>query len=128
MHVPAHITCRKPCLPAPKPAPPKLYPPPSLRYNVTISEPGRYTPRFPLVNQRLYDNEVEGQFYLLYDAHKRLLSCEDCYPKAVRLGKGEHVVKVQMRHDSVGLLEKLKAMPLLLDRALEDKVRIRSMR
>ena len=93
------------------------------RYNVTISEPARYTPRFPLVNQRLYDNEVEGQFYLVYDTHKRLLSCEDCYPKAVRLGKGDHVVKMQMRHDNVGLLEKLKAMPLLLDRALDDKVR-----
>ncbi|CAI5460078.1 unnamed protein product [Closterium sp. Yama58-4] len=87
----------------------------------SISQSGRYTPRLPLLNQRLYDSEVEGQFFQLFDSHRRLLACEDAYPKPVKLGKGEFTVKLQIRGDQVGRLEKLKTMPLLLDRTLDDK-------
>ncbi|GJP41683.1 hypothetical protein CLOM_g1324 [Closterium sp. NIES-68] len=93
----------------------------NLTYKLSISEPGRYTPRFPLLNQRLYDSEVEGQFFQLFDSHRRLLACEDAYPKPVKLPKGELTLKLQIRGDKVARLEKLKAMPLLMDRTLEDK-------
>ncbi|CAI5460083.1 unnamed protein product [Closterium sp. Yama58-4] len=93
----------------------------NITYKFSISESGRYTPRLPLLNQRLYDSEVEGQFFQLFDSHRRLLACEDAYPKPVKLGKGEFTVKLQIRGDQVGRLEKLKTMPLLLDRTLDDK-------
>ncbi|CAI5497235.1 unnamed protein product, partial [Closterium sp. Naga37s-1] len=93
----------------------------NITYKFSISESGRYTPRLPLLNQRLYDSEIEGQFFQLFDSHRRVLACEDAYPKPVKLGKGEFTVKLQIRGDKVGRLEKLKTMPLLLDRALEDK-------
>ena len=32
----------------------------------------------------------------------------DIYPEAVQLKKGEYVVRVALRHDDAGLLEKLK--------------------
>lgn len=169
-----------------------------LVYKFSVSEGGRFTPRFPLLNQRLYDNEYEGQFYMIFDSNKvpgcqmllyttvpktnayciaripsamclyavlpvyywrrmlpqysiprycfllsfkeccppvpcsscflcvplqMLLSQEDCYPKSVKLGKGDYILRLQVRHDNTSYLDKLKKMPLLLDRALDDKVR-----
>jgi len=52
-----------------------------------------------------------------------LLSQEDCYPKSVKLGKGGSALRLQVRHDNTAYLDKLKKMPLLLDRSLDDKVR-----
>lgn len=40
------------------------------RYKFSLSEGGSVTPRFPLLNDRMYDNEFESQFYMICDSNK----------------------------------------------------------
>ena len=40
------------------------------RYKVVLTEGGNYTPRLPLLNGRMYDNEVEQQYYAIFDTNK----------------------------------------------------------
>lgn len=92
-----------------------------LTYKVSLSESGKYTPRIPLLNDRMYENEIEGQFYMIFDVNKRLLASGNIYPKAVKLTKGDYTVCLLLRHDDVPLLEKLKKTSILFDRSLDDK-------
>ena len=55
-------------------------------------------------------------------AQARRVATGDVFPKSVRLGKGEHVLQFQFRHDDVKRLEAVKKMPLLLDRSLGSPV------
>ncbi|XP_024527545.1 tripeptidyl-peptidase 2 [Selaginella moellendorffii] len=93
----------------------------TLIYKVNLSEGGKYTPRFPALNGRVYDNEFESQFYMIYDANKRVLSMGDVYPKGVKLSKGEYTIRLLIRHDNSSFLEKLKKAVLFIDRGLEEK-------
>jgi hypothetical protein len=50
----------------------------------------------------VYDGELEGQMSMLCDGNKRLLKVSDIYPEDVQLGKGDYVIRVQLRHDDTG--------------------------
>ena len=43
----------------------------------------------------------------------------DIYPEAVQLKKGDYTIRVILRHDDAALLERLKGMPLVVERKLE---------
>jgi tripeptidyl-peptidase-2 len=44
----------------------------------------------------------------VFDSNKRLLYTGDAVPDEVSLVKGDHTARVMLRHDNMGLLEKLK--------------------
>ncbi|XP_024379679.1 tripeptidyl-peptidase 2 isoform X4 [Physcomitrium patens] len=93
----------------------------TLTYKFSLAEGGNVTPRIPILNGRMYDNEFESQFYMLCDSNKRVLSMGDVYPVGVKLSKGDYTLLLHIRHDNMNHLEKLKKAVLLLDRDLEDK-------
>src|SRR5690606_30263931 len=47
---------------------------------------------------------------------------DDVWPEATQIGKGEHTLQLQLRHTDVAKLEKLKTMPMLLERPLAGTV------
>lgn len=50
----------------------------------------------------MYDGELEGQMTFLTDANKRLIKVSDIYPEDVQLGKGDYIIRAQLRHDDTG--------------------------
>ena len=50
----------------------------------------------------VYDGELEGQMTFLTDANKRLIKVSDIYPEDVQLGKGDYIIRAQLRHDDTG--------------------------
>jgi tripeptidyl-peptidase-2 len=52
---------------------------------------------------------------MLFDKNKRHLATGDAWPTGVRLAKGKYTVRLQLRHESVPLLESLKELPMVLD-------------
>ncbi|KAJ7534838.1 hypothetical protein O6H91_12G006200 [Diphasiastrum complanatum] len=93
----------------------------TLTYKFTSTEAGRMTPRFPYLNKRIYDNEFESQFYMISDVNKRVVAKGDVYPKGVRLSKGDYTLRLYIRHDNVGYLEKLRKSVVFVDKALDEK-------
>ncbi|KAL2642830.1 hypothetical protein R1flu_010417 [Riccia fluitans] len=93
----------------------------TLKYKFSLGEAAEVTPRLSYLNNRIYDTEFESQFYMIFDVNKRVLGSGDCYPKKVKLPKGDYLLRMLVRHDNVNYLEKLKKSPLLLDRKLEEK-------
>ncbi|KAG0562456.1 hypothetical protein M758_9G144800 [Ceratodon purpureus] len=93
----------------------------TLTYKFSITEGGNVTPRLPILNDRMYDNEFESQFFMLCDSNKRVLATGDVYPTSVKLSKGDYTLLLHIRHNNMSYLEKLKKAVLLLDRNLEDK-------
>lgn len=49
----------------------------------------------------------------MFDAHKALVATEEAKASYVTLKKGEHSLRLVVRHDSQELLDKLKALPLV---------------
>lgn len=60
-----------------------------------------------LVCRYLYDSPLEAQLTQVFDSNKRLLYTGDAVPDEVSLVKGDHTARVMLRHDNMGLLEKL---------------------
>ena len=92
-----------------------------LEYRFSVAEAGgeEVTPRAPLLNGVLYESPFEAQFFMAYDGSKKLLGCGDAWPGSVKCPKGEVVVRLSVRHDELALLEGLKSMLLVLERALK---------
>lgn len=70
----------------------------------------------------VYDSVVEAEMYMVYDANKKLLSVGDIYPSEVKLKKGDHTVRLLVRHDSPALLEKLTNLPMIWERKIKDGI------
>lgn len=96
-----------------------------LTYKFNLAEACKVTPRLPVLNKRIYDNEFESQFYMIADVNKRVLAMGDVYPKGVKLPKGDYTLRLHLRHDNMQYLEKLKKTVIYLDKGLEEKNHIR---
>ena len=59
---------------------------------------------------------------MIYDWKKRLIGSGDAWPKSIKLNKGKHIVRLQIRHTSTTILESLLDMPLLLERPLKAPI------
>jgi tripeptidyl-peptidase-2 len=59
---------------------------------------------------------------MLFDGNKQLLAQSDpVYPGTFELKKkADHTLRVAIRHDSASLLDRLKAVPLVLERQLDS--------
>jgi tripeptidyl-peptidase-2 len=95
-----------------------------LSYTFDLDESASVTPRFPALYGRLYDGEFESQVRMWFDSNKRLIRVEENYHdvEPLRLGKGQHTLRLQLRYDRPDSLEKLKSLPLLLDQDLATRL------
>jgi tripeptidyl-peptidase-2 len=94
-----------------------------LTYTFDMKESGSVTPRFPALAGRLYDGEFEGQIWMLFDGNRQRLAVDDAWrPGPVQLAKGAHTLRFQLRHERVDWLEKIKVLPLILDRRLSGDI------
>lgn len=82
-----------------------------------MTEGGKVTPRLPLLNQRMYDNELESQFYMLYDSNKVLSACLVLFLGYVRSSYaqvGLWSMKILLVLVIIFVPEKYKRVPCLL--------------
>lgn len=59
---------------------------------------------------------------MVFDTNKQLIAKGDFRPKPFQLAKGSYVIKVQIRHDELPLLDKLKDLSLIIERRLEKEI------
>jgi len=78
------------------------------KYSLKISEPSDVTYSFA-VSGHMYDSSVSLSS-VVYDGFQRVVYTGDVYPKKVKLEKGDYEIVVQLRHESVEVLEKLRTM------------------
>lgn len=52
------------------------------------------------------------------------LAVNDIYPSSVDLKKGEYTIRLMLRHEDPALLEKLRALPLVLEKKLDSPILI----
>mmetsp|Transcript_19090 Transcript_19090/g.31942 ORF Transcript_19090/g.31942 Transcript_19090/m.31942 type:complete len:1345 (-) Transcript_19090:227-4261(-) len=99
-----------------------------LEYNIEIedSKNNTVTPRWPVWNEVLYESPFSGQFYMIYDSQKQLVSCGDAYADrtSVKLPKGHYTVRLQVKHDDAGLLETYDSTPMVLERQLDSSIKV----
>ncbi|XP_048229293.1 tripeptidyl-peptidase 2 isoform X2 [Ricinus communis] len=97
----------------------------TLTYKLKLEDASEIKPQIPLLNNRIYDNKFESQFYMISDNNKRVYAMGDVYPKSSKLPKGEYNLQLYLRHDNVQYLEKMKQLVLFVERNLDDKDVIR---
>lgn len=59
---------------------------------------------------------------MVYDENKKRVHCQDAYPNAVTLKKGDYMVEAIIRHEKPEFLENLKDMVLVMVKTLEKAV------
>lgn len=77
-------------------------------------EPITVSPRFPSLNDLLYDSPLE-MLLIVSDVNNKVVGYGDVYVKKFKLPKGEYSMRLQLRHESEETLEKLRHLPALLD-------------
>ncbi|CAL5321714.1 unnamed protein product [Camellia sinensis] len=97
----------------------------TLTYKFKLEDGAEVKPQIPLLNNRIYDNKFESQFYMISNSNKRVYTMGDVYPNSTKLPKGEYNLQLYLRHDNVQYLEKMKQLVLFIDRNLVDKEIIR---
>uniref|UniRef100_A0A5B6YUZ2 Tripeptidyl-peptidase 2 n=1 Tax=Davidia involucrata TaxID=16924 RepID=A0A5B6YUZ2_DAVIN len=97
----------------------------TLTYKFKLEDGAGVKPQVPLLNNRIYDNKFESQFYMISDSNKRVYAMGDVYPDSKKLPKGEYNLQLYLRHDNVQYLEKMKQLVLFIERNLEEKEVIR---
>lgn len=96
-----------------------------LTYTFEVAQAGSIVPRFPALAGRLYDAEFESQHWMLHDEGKQMLAVGDTWePASVRVQKGTHTLRLDLRHDRAAWLEKLETLPLVLDQDLPSAINL----
>lgn len=72
----------------------------------------------------MYDGEFEGQMSMLHDTNKRVIKVSDIYPDYTDLKKGDYIIRLQLRHDDAALLDKMKDVPVVVERKLKEAVTV----
>ncbi|KAI2498283.1 tripeptidyl peptidase II [Fragilaria crotonensis] len=93
-----------------------------LTYEFTQEEAGSVTPRAPALQGFLYESAYESQLMLLFDSEKKYLGVADAWPSEIKVPKGNVTVRMQVRHDNPDMLEKLKTVPIWIERKLEKEL------
>jgi len=99
-----------------------------LQYECTLSSTDSFTPRVPALQGYLYEAEMEGQFIICHDKCKKVLGFADAWPseiscsKAVGTEKGDCkvILRLQLRHERVSVLEQFQQLEIWLERKLKD--------
>ncbi|KAF9901893.1 tripeptidyl-peptidase II Tpp2 [Lobosporangium transversale] len=75
------------------------------------------TPRFPSLNDLLYDSPLEV-LIIVSDLNNKVVGYGDVYVKRFKLPKGEYNLRLQIRHESEEILEKYRHLPGIFDFSL----------
>jgi tripeptidyl-peptidase-2 len=89
-----------------------------LEYKVTVTSANgsvKCTPRFPGVQDVLYDSPYSSYLVQVFNPQKRRIAFQDMYPKEINVPAGDFTVQMQVTHHTVSLLENLKALQLAVD-------------
>jgi tripeptidyl-peptidase-2 len=90
----------------------------TLVYPIEVKEKGKLALRCPLLNGFLYEAEYGSQLCMLHDCNKKMVWCADAWPSPSSLLKGKYTARLHVTHDSLPMLEKLKAMPIVVETVL----------
>jgi tripeptidyl-peptidase-2 len=93
-----------------------------MTYEFSQEEAGSFTPRCPALQGVLYESAYESQMMLVFDGNKKLLGVGDSWPSEVKVPKGSITIRLQVRHDEQEMLEKLKDMPIWIERKMEKEI------
>ena len=93
-----------------------------LEYTLKLDDAASVTPRALMLQNHLYEAALESQLIQIFDKEKRIVGTTDAWPEAVKLGKGEFTLQLQLRHRDVALLERFRDMPLGVDTPLAKSV------
>ncbi|KAL8257342.1 hypothetical protein R6Q59_029383 [Mikania micrantha] len=93
----------------------------TLTYKFKLEDAAEVKPQIPLLNNRIYDNKFESQFYMISDSNKRVYAMGDVYPDYAKLPKGEYTLQLHLRHENVQYLENLKQLVLFVERKLDKE-------
>lgn len=78
-----------------------------------------------MLNNLLYESEYESQLWMLFDANKRFLATGDVFTHSLpKISSGSYVLRLQVRHDSLDMLNKIEKMLLQLEFKLKDEVKL----
>lgn len=79
----------------------------------------------PTLEKLLYESEFESQLMMIFDSNKKLIHTVDAFPRRYKfklVGKGTHTVRMQIRHEKIKQLEKMKQHPIIIARQLSKAV------
>lgn len=93
-----------------------------LTYEFKQEEAGSITPRAPSLQGVLYESAFESQLMMIFDGEKKYLGVADSWPSEVKVPKGTVTIRLQIRHDNVEMLEKLKDMAIWIERKMEKDI------
>ncbi|KAI3817994.1 hypothetical protein L1987_11796 [Smallanthus sonchifolius] len=93
----------------------------TLTYKFKLEDAAEVKPQIPLLNNRIYDNKFESQFYMISDSNKHVYAMGDVYPDYAKLPKGEYTLQLHLRHENVQYLENLKQLVLFMERKLDKE-------
>lgn len=87
-------------------------------YNISAKEESnKLSYSFPALGNHLYDSSVP-LLTQLFDLRKKRLHFGDVYKKEIDLPKGDYVLKAQLLHENLKVLETLKNVTLMIDQKL----------
>ena len=97
-----------------------------LTYNFTLIKSAEVTVSCPLLSKYLYDSPYESQLWLIFNSNKQFMLGGDAFPgkhkTMAKLDKGDYVVKLQVRHENMSLLEKLEETCIHLNQKLHSTI------
>ena len=79
-------------------------------------------PVWPALQGELYESDIHGRFYMIFDPKKKLIASGDAWPKKCKLNKGKYTLRLQIRSEKTVVLDKLANLPLLLVRYLKNTI------
>lgn len=95
----------------------------TVSYEFTLETAASVTPRFPGLNGRLYEADVQKQIYTITDVNGHRVDADDGWePGSVRLSKGDYRIHYEWRHEDVDKLKDLTKLPLTLEGRLSSGV------
>ena len=100
-----------------------------LTYNFNLAASGEVTALVPLLREILYESHFESQFWMIYDSNKSLRGCGDALNISrqkynCQLEKGDHVVKLRVRHTDCVLLDRMKDSVLNIHVTLPSSIAV----
>ena len=96
-----------------------------IEYEFQQARAGSVAPRFPELDNQLYDSPFGNQLWMLFDSNKRRVGCDDTFPSSLNLAAGSYRLRLQLRHTDEATLNRHKTMRLALDRPLRKPITVK---
>ena len=97
-----------------------------LTYEFDQQEAGKIKPVVPALQGVLYESEFESQLIQIFDEDKKLLGVVDSWPNEVDVPKGKLTLRLQIRHDSLLLLDESKQMSIFIEKKLDKNISLQA--